>query len=209
MGTVNAGLFTSTTDEWPTPQDLFDTLNAEFDFTLDPCADYGNAKCPLFFTREDDGLAQSWGGTVFMNPPYGREMRLWIEKAYEESLLGASVVCLIPARTDTTYWHDFVMKAAEVRFIRRRLHFSNARHDERKASGEATAHNAPFPSVIVVFKAGGSIGFPAMSAIDRDGSQISWFKTVEPTAFKTGEHECAPHPGRCMDAICHHCGRDL
>ena len=170
MGTVNAGLFTSTTDEWPTPQDLYDTLHAEFGFDLDPCADHSNAKCPRYFTRDDDGLTQNWAGTVFMNPPYGREMKRWIKKAHDESLRGATVVCLIPARTDTTYWHDHVMKASEVRFIRRRLHFANARHDARKADGSATAHNAPFPSVIVVFRPGAGEGYPLMTAIDRDGT---------------------------------------
>lgn len=173
MGTVNAGLFTSTTDEWPTPQDLFDTLHAEFNFTLDPCADASNAKCTKFYTREDDGLAQDWSGSVFMNPPYGREMSRWVAKAYEESVKGSTVVCLIPARTDTAYWHDYVMKAHEVRFIRKRLHFANDRHAQRKAEGKASAHNAPFPSVVVVFRPGVNHGLPSMSAIDRDGTPLT------------------------------------
>ena len=171
MGTVNAGLFTSTTDEWPTPQILFDSLHDEFNFTLDPCASSENAKCSNFYTREDNGLEQPWHGSVFMNPPYGREMRKWIAKAYEESRKGATVICLIPARTDTRYWHEYVMKAAEVRFIRSRLHFDNTRHQERKAEGKATAHNAPFPSVVVVFR-GNARNFPVMSAITREGLPV-------------------------------------
>lgn len=173
MGTVNAGLFTSTTDEWPTPQDLFDTLNDEFRFDLDPCADATNAKCERFYTRDDDGLDQDWTGTVFMNPPYGREMSRWVTKAREESEKGATVVCLIPARTDTAYWHEHVMQADEVRFIRRRLHFANDRHTQRKAEGKASAHNAPFPSVVVVFRPGVNRALPLMSAIDRDGTPLT------------------------------------
>ncbi|MDF9748654.1 DNA N-6-adenine-methyltransferase [Arthrobacter sp. ES3-54] len=171
MGTVNAGLFTSTTDDWPTPLDLFDTLDEEFNFTLDPCASAANAKCPNFYTQDDDGLAQEWVGSVFMNPPYGREIGKWVAKAYEAAESGATVVCLIPSRTDTKYWHDYVMKASEVRFIRSRLHFDNPSHQERKASGAATAHNAPFPSAVIVFK-GASSGFPLMTAIARNGESL-------------------------------------
>ena len=103
-----------------------------------------------------------------MNPPYGRQIGEWVAKAWRESLSGSTVVCLIPARTDTRYWHDYVMHSAEVRFIRQRLHFDNARHRELKAAGKATAHNAPFPSVVVVFRPGHE-GYPAVSTIDRTG----------------------------------------
>lgn len=171
MGTVNAGMFTSTTDDWPTPADLFDALDREFRFTLDPCASAANAKCANFFTKEDDGLSQEWAGSVFMNPPYGREIGKWVAKAYESAEAGATVVCLIPARTDTAYWHDYVMRATEVRFIRSRLHFDNPVHQERKASGKATAHNAPFPSAVIIFKGSGS-GFPLMTAIARNGDAL-------------------------------------
>ncbi|MEX3655273.1 phage N-6-adenine-methyltransferase [Mycolicibacterium fortuitum] len=170
MGTVNRGLFTSTTDEWPTPIDLFRELNAEFSFTLDPCASADNAKCDVYYTIQDDGLRQPWHGTVFMNPPYGRAIGQWVAKAHAESRKGATVVCLIPARTDTTYWHEYVMQAAEVRFIRGRLNFANARQDNRKATGESKAHNAPFPSVIVIFRPGWDLRRPSMSAVNRDGS---------------------------------------
>lgn len=168
MGTVNIGMFTSTTDEWPTPPELFDALDAEFRFTLDPCASAGNAKCVRYFTKADDGLAQEWAGAVYMNPPYGRAIGRWVAKAYEASQRGATVVCLIPARTDTAYWHDYAMRAAEIRFIRGRLHFDNERQQDRKARGESAAHNAPFPSVIVVFRPHYA-GPLVATAIDRCG----------------------------------------
>lgn len=173
MGTTNLGLFTSTTDEWPTPNDLFEELDREFGFDLDPCADELNAKCARYFTKNDDGLSQEWRGKVFMNPPYGRQMRFWIEKAWSSSLGGATVVCLIPARTDTSYWHDFVMRATEIRFISKRLHFASTRHSDRVLSGEATAHNAPFPSVVVVFTPEGNDGHPRVSAITRSGRSLT------------------------------------
>lgn len=153
---INAGLFSSNEESWATPQSLFDALHEEFHFTLDPCASERNAKCHRYFTKDDDGLAQKWDGVVFMNPPYGRTIGQWIEKAYRESLRGVTVVCLIPARTDTAYWHDYVMRSDEVRFIRGRLHFGG--------DHERTAHNAPFPSAVVVF---GASRPPLMRGMDR------------------------------------------
>lgn len=135
-------MFSSETDQWATPQDFFDELNAEFHFTLDPCATRENAKCARFFTVEDDGLKQDWQGeTVFCNPPYGREIGKWVKKCYEESKKpGTTVVMLIPARTDTSYFHDYIYgKAREVRFIRGRLKFGDSQN------------SAPFPSMVVVF----------------------------------------------------------
>lgn len=134
--------YSSKSNEWATPQNLFDELNEEFNFTLDPCATDENAKCSKYFTIEDDGLSKDWSNdVVFMNPPYGREIKKWIKKAYEESLNGATVVCLIPARTDTTYWHDFIFgKANDIRFLRGRLKFGNSKN------------SAPFPSAIVVYR---------------------------------------------------------
>ena len=131
--------FSSKTDDWATPQEFFDDLNATFYFTLDPCASHENHKCAKYYTREDDGLSKSWAGeTVFVNPPYGRDIKKWVKKAYEESK-HATVVCLIPARTDTSYWHDYCMKG-EIIFIRGRLKFGNSKQ------------SAPFPSAVVVFK---------------------------------------------------------
>lgn len=108
---ITRGLFSSNRDDWETPQALFDALDAEFGFTLDPCASAANAKCGQYYTEQDDGLRQPWGGVVFVNPPYGRVIGKWVRKAYHEAQNGATVVMLIPSRTDTHYWHDYVMKA--------------------------------------------------------------------------------------------------
>ena len=134
--------YSSKTNEWSTPQDFFDELDKEFNFTLDPCATSENAKCNKYFTVEDDGLKQDWSkDVVFMNPPYGREIKYWVQKAYEESLKGATVVCLIPARTDTAYWHDYIFgKADDIRFIKGRLKFGGSKNP------------APFPSAIIIYK---------------------------------------------------------
>ena len=135
-------MFSSATDLWATPQDFFDKLNAEFHFTLDPCACPDNAKCAKFYTKHDDGLLQNWAGEiVFCNPPYGRSICDWVKKRYEESRKpGTIVVALIPARTDTCYFHEFIYrKAKEIRFIRGRLKFGGAKN------------SAPFPSMVVVF----------------------------------------------------------
>lgn len=129
--------FSSATDLHATPQDFFDKLNAEFEFALDVCATPENAKCKRFFTKEDDGLKQEWSGVVWMNPPYGREIGFWMRKAHESAANGAVVVCLVPARTDTKWWHDYAI-IHEVRFVRGRLKFGDAKN------------SAPFPSAIVV-----------------------------------------------------------
>lgn len=130
--------------EWGTPQQFFDALDATWRFTLDACASEKNAKCRRYFSVENDGLGQDWGReTVFCNPPYGRgETGRWLKKAWEASRLGATVVLLIPARTDTAWWHDYAAKG-EVTFVRGRLKFvhENGRGD-----------SAPFPSAIVVFR---------------------------------------------------------
>jgi site-specific DNA-methyltransferase (adenine-specific) len=130
--------FLSETVEWETPQGLFDELNNIFHFDLDPCATNANAKCSRYFTKAEDGLAQKWTGNVFMNPPYGHDIPLWVRKAYDESLNGAFVVCLLPARTDTRWWQTYVVKG-HVYFIKGRLKFGNSQN------------SAPFPSAIVTF----------------------------------------------------------
>lgn len=134
--------YSSKTNEWSTPQDFFDELDKEFNFTLDPCSTSENAKCAKYFTVEDDGLKQDWSNdVVFMNPPYGREIKHWIKKAYEEHIKGATVVCLIPSRTDTTYWHDYIFgKASDIRFLRGRLKFGDSKN------------SAPFPSAVIIYK---------------------------------------------------------
>ena len=131
--------FSSATHLWATPQDTFDALDAEFGFKTDVCALSENAKCGHFYSPEQDGLTQDWRGACWMNPPYGREIGKWMRKAYESSLSGATVVCLVPARTDTAWWHDYVMRG-EVRFIRGRLKFGGSKN------------SAPFPSAVVVFR---------------------------------------------------------
>jgi phage N-6-adenine-methyltransferase len=137
---MNQGMFTSSSDEWETPREFFDAVNAAFRFDLDVCATHANAKCERHFTKEEDGLSRSWRGTCWMNPPYGREISLWVRKAYESSLkAGTAVVCLLPSRTDTMWWHDYVIARAErIWFIRGRLRFSE----------KGPAH---FPSALVVF----------------------------------------------------------
>lgn len=126
--------------EWHTPPELFAELSREFGgFTLDPCCTPESALCASFYTKEDDGLAQPWGGRVFMNPPYGRSVGAWMRKAWEESRRGASVVCLVPARVDTQWWHDYALRG-EIRFLKGRLRFANS------------PHRAPFPSAVVVFR---------------------------------------------------------
>ena len=134
--------FSSETNEWSTPIDLYNSLDEIYNFTLDPCSTKENAKCDKFFTIEDDGLKQDWSkDTVFMNPPYGREIKDWVKKAYEESIKGATVVCLIPSRTDTKYWHDYIFPySREITFLKGRLKFGNSKN------------SAPFPSAIIVFK---------------------------------------------------------
>lgn len=125
--------------DWETPQELFDEMDDEFHFTIDVCAVAQNTKHPNYFSPEDDALTSDWQGICWMNPPYGREIGKWVKKAYEESLKGATVVCLIPSRTDTAWWHDYAMKG-EIRFIRGRIKFSGHKW------------NAPFPSALVIFK---------------------------------------------------------
>ena len=131
--------FSSATDLHATPQDFFDKLNAEFGFELDVCAIPENAKCSNYFTPAQDGLKQEWHGVCWMNPPYGREIGAWMRKANEAAKSGATVVCLVPARTDTNWWHQYAIQH-EVRFVRGRLKFGDAKN------------SAPFPSAVVVIK---------------------------------------------------------
>lgn len=132
--------FSSKTDLWSTPQDFFERYNNVYNFQLDVCANAENAKCKHYYTEKDNGLIQDWWlyDTVWMNPPYGREIIVWMKKAYEESRKGCCIVCLVPSRTDTKWWHEYAMKG-EIEFIRGRLKFGNSKN------------SAPFPSAIVVF----------------------------------------------------------
>mgnify|MGYP001819294722 CR=1 FL=1 len=141
--------FMSEKMDWETPQDLFDELDREFRFEVDVCATEENSKCAAFIDEASDGLDAIWHqievmgqipGVFWMNPPYGREIGKWMKKAYEESQKGCTVVCLVPSRTDTKWWHDYAMKADEIRYIKGRLKFGGAKN------------SAPFPSAIVIFR---------------------------------------------------------
>lgn len=141
---MNKVMFSSNTDQWSTPQDLFDRLDRIYRFETDVCALPENAKCERYFTPQMDGLRQEWTGVCWMNPPYGRKISLWVRKAYESARDNmATVVCLLPARTDTAWFHDYVQPHAYIEFIRGRLKFGGA------------DNNAPFPSMIAVFFPGG------------------------------------------------------
>ena len=138
---LNDCLFSSASAEWETPQNLFDELNEQYHFTLDPCSTDENAKCEKHYTKKQNGLKQDWTGeTVFCNPPYGREISGWVKKCYEHFMGGGTAVMLIPARTDTKWFHEYVYGKAEITFLRGRLHFNNSKW------------NAPFPSMIVTFR---------------------------------------------------------
>ena len=138
---MNEVLFSSKSDEWATPQYIFDKLNEEFHFTLDPCASADNHKCEKYYTKEQDGLTKNWGGcNVFCNPPYSK-IGDWVEKAYRETRQDNTVVVLlIPARTDTRYFHDFIYQRSEIRFVKGRLKFGDSQN------------SAPFPSMVVIFR---------------------------------------------------------
>ncbi len=138
---ISGTLYSSRSEEWGTPQGFFNQLNDEFHFTLDPCASVENAKCTKFFTQEQDGLAQDWGKEiVFMNPPYGKQIGLWMQKAYEASQGGATVVALVHSRTDTRWFHNWVYGKAELRFVKGRLKF------------QGNVNSAPFPSLIAIYR---------------------------------------------------------
>jgi len=136
----NELMFSSKTDLWTTPQDFFEKLDLIFKFNTDVCCTAENAKCSTFYTEVDDGLSQEWKGVCWMNPPYGRGIGLWVEKAYTSAQKnGATVVCLLPARVDTKWWQDYCSKG-EVFFVRGRLKFGGNKNP------------APFPSAVVVFR---------------------------------------------------------
>lgn len=134
-------LFSHQSDEWETPKSIYDELDTEFHFTLDPCATVENHKCERFFTAEQDGLLQDWGGyTVFCNPPYS-EIGAWVEKSFRESRKDkTTVVLLIPSRTDTKYFHNFIYHRSEIRFVQGRIKFGDSKN------------SAPFPSMVVIFR---------------------------------------------------------
>lgn len=133
-------MFSSKTDQWETPQDFFDQLNKEFHFTLDVCALPENAKCVDYYTPEQDGLSMPWTGVCWCNPPYGRQIGQWVRRALFASVSGATVVMLLPARTDTRWFHEYIYSKAEIRFVKGRLKFGGA------------DNAAPFPSMVVIYR---------------------------------------------------------
>jgi phage N-6-adenine-methyltransferase len=149
-------MFSNVNNAWCTPQDFFDKLNSEFNFSLDPCATEKSAKCAKFFTAIEDGLTKDWGGySVFVNPPYGRQIGKWVKKCYEEGQKpNTTVVMLIPSRTDTRYFHDYIYGKAEIRFIKGRLTFWDLDGEKYMAKDFKSMTPAPFPSMVVIFKGG-------------------------------------------------------
>ena len=149
----------SDSDDWWTPQWVFDMLDQEFGFEIDVCASAENAKCQRFFSREDNALDQEWTGVCWMNPPYGRSgdqgIYQWMQKAHQSAQAGATVVCFVPARTDTQWWWDHALEG-EIRFIKGRLKFSNA------------DNSAPFPQAVVILRP----GLP-------DGGRVVWWKECQ------------------------------
>jgi phage N-6-adenine-methyltransferase len=146
---INPALFSSKTDLWYTPSDFFAKLDAEFNFDLDVCALPTNTKCETYYTPDEDGLTKDWhrdGKTAWMNPPYGKKIHKWVQKAYEESLKGATVVCLLPARTGTKFFSEYCLKKGEVRFVEGRLKFGGA------------TNPAPFDSAVVIFGKNAKVG---------------------------------------------------
>lgn len=137
---------------WSTPQRVFDRLDREFNFNADVCADAENAKCGVYFSRSR-GLNENWNGSCFLNPPYGREISAWLKKAFESAVnQQATVVCLLPVRSNPPWWHDYVMKATEIRFIRSKLSFTGG-------------VGVPFwGNAIVVFRRGQVGGIPTISS---------------------------------------------
>ena len=143
---VNSALFSSNSDEWATPAEFFEALNNEFRFNLDVCASSENHKTEHYFDQNDDGLSKNWGGfRVFCNPPYSK-IGEWVKKAYYESFKpNTLIVLLIPARTDTKYFQQYIYNRSEIRFVKGRLKFGNSKNA------------APFPSMVVIYRAGGLI----------------------------------------------------
>lgn len=141
MSMITSGYFSSLAEDWETPQDLFDKLDDEFLFTLDVCAKPENSKCKRFFSKEQNGLNQDWGNdTVWCNPPYGKGIENWIKRCYEHSMGGGTAVMLLPARTDTRWFHNYILGKAEIRFCKGRLRFNGCKS------------SAPFPSIIVIYR---------------------------------------------------------
>lgn len=158
---INSGMMSSNSGEWETPQDFFDGLNSIYQFTLDAAATWRNAKCKPFYTKMDNALKKDWPGSVWCNPPYGREIVKFVGKGWREAQKGSTqaVVMLLPARTDTRWWHDWVMRASVIYLVRGRLKFVGAKS------------SAPFPSAVAVFRSGSH--HPRFLAISATGRLLA------------------------------------
>jgi len=160
--------------EWETPQDFFDTLNAEFAFTVDVCANKQNAKLHNYFSISENSLYQRWKGSCWMNPPYSKDIGRWVAKAYESAQEGATIVCLLQGRScDTKWFHNFIMRSSEIRFIKDRLHFGlNGKFNRANIS-----------SMVVIFRPY-CVGHPTVSAIDTKGRPLN--QSPHPTSYADG-----------------------
>ena len=154
--TTQQTMFSSKTGNWATPQEFFDLLNEEFNFEIDLACEKETAKCDKYYTKENDGLDKVWNKVSWLNPPYGNVIGFWVQKAYLSAKFdGGTIVCLIPSRTDTKWWHDYVMKAKEIRFVKGRLKFGGLKS------------SAPFPSAVVVFQGNTDNDTPKISVQQR------------------------------------------
>jgi len=153
-------MFSNINNCWCTPQDFFDILNKEFNFTLDPCCTQKSAKCSKFYTAEQDGLMQDWRrNNVFVNPPYGRQIGSWVKKCFEEGQKeNTTIVLLIPSRTDTQYFHDYILDKCEIRFIKGRLTFWDLDSDKYILGKFNEMTPAPFPSLLAIYGKNANIG---------------------------------------------------
>ena len=154
---LTSGMTSTFKLDWETPQWLFDKLDAEFHFTLDAAADDSNHKCERYYTKETDGLKSPWAGVVWCNPPYGKQIKKWVEKAWAEKCNCETIVLLIPARTDTLWFHNYILGKAEIRFIKGRLRFSGC------------AVNAPFPSMVVIYRQDPTEELPLLAWLEGKG----------------------------------------
>lgn len=164
----NETLFSKKSDEWQTPLELFQDLDREFHFDLDACATHENHMCDAYFTKDDDGLEQNWGGrTVWCNPPYS-QIKQWVRKCYYEGHKpNTVVVLLVPSRTDTRWWQNYVQHRCEVRFVKGRLKFSGSKNP------------APFPSALVIFR--GAVEKECMKQSKINMQQITIGELVDDT----------------------------
>lgn len=162
MGGLNSGMMSTGKDDWETPPLLFSNLNKKFNFVIDAAANDNNAKTSRYFTEKTNGLTQEWNDTTWVNPPYGRSIIQWVAKAYLESVTNdIVVVMLLPARTDTKWFHDYVMLAHEIWFMRGRIKFVGAKS------------SAPFPSMIVVFYGREpDVSTPHIFVCDKEGNLL-------------------------------------